>query len=325
MTTSKLSAVISPAFFALHRQIKRGDASEVICKGGRGSTKSSFVSIEIILLLLKHPKCHVVVLRKVAATLRNSVYAQMRWAIDALGLQDKFRCTVSPMEITYRATGQKILFFGLDDPQKLKSIKLPFGYVGVAWFEEADQFAGEPEMRNVKQSVLRGGDFALTFLSFNPPAASRNWANRYALEIKKGKLVHSSSYTTTPKAWLGAPFFADADWLRQTNPTKYRHEYLGEAVGNGTQVLDNLRLEPIGKAKIATFGEIVSGADWGWYPDPWAFNRTYYDASRRTLYIFDEATRNKTNNFDTAAIVKKRIGQGELVIADSAEPKRKLI
>lgn len=321
MTTSRLSECMSPAFYELHTQIKTQWPHTVVCKGGRGSTKSSFMSVEFILFLLQHPQCHAVVLRKIANTLRNSVYAQIQWAIGALGLQDMFRCTVSPMEITYLPTGQKILFFGLDKPEKLKSIKLPFGYIGIDWFEEADQFAGEAEIRNVKQSTLRGGEFAMTFLSFNPPAAARNWANRYARETEPGKIVHHSTYLTTPRDWLGQRFFDDAEFLKKTKPTSYRHEYLGEAVGNGTQVFDNIRLEPITKAQINSFGEITSGVDWGWYPDPWAFNRMSYDAARRTLYIFDELTRRKLNNFETARLVLSRIPEGEDVIADSAEKK----
>lgn len=109
--------------------------------------------------------------------------------------------------------------------------------------------------------------------------------------------------------------------MKETKPTSYRHEYLGEAVGNGTQVFDNIRLEPITKAQINSFGEITSGVDWGWYPDPWAFNRMSYDAARRTLYIFDELTRRKLNNFETARLVLSRIPEGEDVIADSAEKK----
>lgn len=319
MTT--LSNCISPAFYELHKQIKSGQYHTVVCKGGRGSTKSSFVSVEIILFLLKHPQCHAAVFRKVGNTLRNSVYAQLQWAIGALGLTGRFKCTVSPMEITYLDTGQKILFFGLDKPEKIKSIKLPFGYIGAVWFEEADQYAGEAEIRSVKQSTLRGGEDALTFLSFNPPAASRNWANRYARESEPGRLVHHSTYLTTPRAWLGPHFIADAEHLRDTKPTSYRHEYLGEVVGNGTQVFDNIRLETISKKQIVTFNEIISGVDWGWYPDPWAFNRTAYDAARRTLYVFAEETRRKCNNFETAEIVKQHIDTTEDLIADSAETK----
>ncbi|MEG0178034.1 MAG: PBSX family phage terminase large subunit [Oscillospiraceae bacterium] len=321
MTTSNLKSLISPAFYDVHRAIKAGKINELVAKGGRGSTKSSYISVEIILELLKHPDCHAIVFRKFGNTLRNSVYNQISWAIGELGLHDKFKCTVSPMECTYKPTGQKILFFGLDDPDKVKSIKLPFGYIGVLWMEELDQFANAEEVRNVEQSVFRGGSFSLAFKSFNPPAMARNWANRYALEDKAGKLIHHSTYLTTPTKWLGERFISDAEHLKSTKGTAYRHEYLGEAVGNGTQVFDNLKLMPISESTIKNFDHIVSGVDWGWYPDPWAFNRTHYDAARRTLYIFDELTRHKTNNQETAALVKQNIEPEEMVIADSAEPK----
>ena len=153
---------------------------EVVAKGGRGSGKSSYVSLELVYRLLRTPDCHAVVLRKVAGTLRNSVYNQILWAIQTLGCAAYFRCTVSPMECTYLPTGQKILFFGLDDAGKLKSLKLPFGAVGLCWFEELDQFDGPEEVRNVEQSIFRGGSYSLTLKSFNPPAMARSWVNRYA-------------------------------------------------------------------------------------------------------------------------------------------------
>ena len=213
------------------------------------------------------------------------------------------------------------MFFGLDDPGKVKSIKVPFGYIGIDWFEELDQFDGPEQIRNVEQSTLRGGSFSFTFKSFNPPAMARNWANRYALENKPGKLVHHSTYLTAPPEWLGPRFIADAEHLKTTNPTGYRHEYLGEVVGSGTQVFENLQLRAITDAEIGQFDRITNGVDWGWYPDPWAWNRMHYDAARRTLYLFDELTRNRTSNADTAALVKGLVPAGELLIADSAEEK----
>lgn len=326
MTTCKLSGLIAPAFFEVHRTIRAGGADELVAKGGRGSAKSSFVSLELVLMLLKHPDCHAVVLRRVDKTLRRSVYPQILWAIGALGLASHFRCTVSPMECTYLPTGQKILFFGLDDPGKLKSLKLPFGYVGIAWFEELDQFAGPEQIRNVEQSLFRGGSFSFAFKSFNPPAAARSWANRYALEQRPGTLVHHSDYRSVPPEWLGPRFLADADHLRNTNPTGYRHEYLGEVVGSGTAVFENLRLAPIPARLRAGFERLLHGVDWGWYPDPWAYNGCSYDAARRTLYVFDEATRWRTSNQDTAAILLARgvCGDPELeesLTADSAEEK----
>lgn len=319
--TCRLSDIISPAFVEPHRAVKAHEVSEVVSKGGRASTKSSWISVELVLLILKDPQIHACVFRKYGNTLRTTVYAQIVWAIAQLGLTRKFRCTVSPMECVYIPTGQKIMFFGMDDPGKVKSIKVPFGYIGVDWFEELDQFDGPEQIRNVEQSTLRGGPFSMTFKSFNPPAMARNWANRYALEEKPGKLVHHSTYLTTPPEWLGPRFLADAEHLKATNPTAYRHEYLGEVVGSGTQVFENLQLRDISDEEISQFDRITNGVDWGWYPDPWAWNRMHYDAARRTLYLFSELTRHRTSNQDTAALLMERIPQDELVIADSAEEK----
>ena len=320
--TCKLSELISPAFFDVHRQIKAGKVTELLAKGGRGSTKSSYISLELILQLLLHPQCHAIVLRKVDKTLRTSVYAQICWAIAALGLGSRFKCTVSPMECTYRPTGQKILFFGMDDPGKLKSLKVPFGYIALLWFEELDQFDGPEQVRNVEQSCLRGGPYSLTFKSFNPPASARSWANRYALEQRPGKLVHHSTYQTTPAQWLGPRFLADAEHLQATNPVAYRHEYGGEVVGSGTAVFENLRLGEIPDALRTGFDRPLHGVDWGWYPDPWAYNAVHYDAARRTLYVLDELTRRRTSNRDTATLLQQRgLTGADLITADSAEPK----
>ena len=204
----RLKEKIPGVFWPVHQAIRRGEVTEVVAKGGRGSGKSSYLSMELVWQLLRHPDCHAVVLRKVGGTLRNSVYNQIVWAIGELGCAGYFRCTVSPMECTYLPTGQKILFFGTDDPGKLKSLKLPFGAVGICWFEELDQFDGPEEVRNVEQTVLRGGSWTLTLKSFNPPAMARSWANRYALETRPGKLVHHSTYRDLPRAMLGERFWA---------------------------------------------------------------------------------------------------------------------
>lgn len=304
--TCRLSEVISPVFAPVHRQIAAGGITEVVCKGGRGSAKSSFVSVEIPLQLIKHPDCHAVVLRKVGNTIRTSVYAQMRWAIETLGLGRYFRCTVSPLEMTYQPTGQKILFFGMDDPGKLKSLKLPFGYPGILWFEELDQFAGPEEVRNVEQSVLRGGEWSLEFRTFNPPISASNWANEYCLKDKPGQLIHHSTYLTTPKEWLGERFLNDAAHLQEVNPRAYAHEYMGEAVGTGGQVFERLELRAIPDDELARFDRIYQGNDWGWYPDPLAFVRLHYDRAKDTIYLIDEIYANKLPNRSAAEIIRER-------------------
>ena len=208
-------------FWPVHQAIRRGEVTEVVAKGGRGSGKSSYLSMELVWQLLRHPDCHAVVLRKVGGTLRNSVYNQIVWASGSWGARG-ISAARSARWSAPICTGQKILFFGTDDPGKLKSLKLPFGAVGICWFEELDQFDGPEEVRSVEQSVFRGGSFTLAFKSFNPPASGRSWANRYALEQRPGKLVHHSTYRDLPPAWLGERFLADAAHLEQTNPTAFR-------------------------------------------------------------------------------------------------------
>lgn len=134
MIQIRLSNQIAPPFFSVHQDVKKNNHTHYVLAGGRGSTKSSYISLEILLLLMQNPECHAVIMRKVGNTLRNSVYSQMEWALDTLHISDKWKMTISPMEITRKATGQKILFFGVDDKAKIKSIKLPFGYVGIVWF-----------------------------------------------------------------------------------------------------------------------------------------------------------------------------------------------
>ena len=312
----RLSELIGPGFYGSHRAVKQG-CLELLESGGRGSGKSSFLSVEFLLQLLRHPGCSGAVLRKVGNTLRTSVYAQLQWAVYALGLGGLFRFSLSPMEAEYLPTGQKILFLGMDDAGKLKSIKLPKGYIGLVWFEELDQFSAE-EVRSAEQSLFRGGDYCLSMKSFNPPPDADHWANRYAQEARQGKHIHHSTYLELPQSWLGERFLADAAHLRQVNPTLYANEYLGQCVGTGARVFPNLRLEAIPEDKL---DRVVAGVDWGWWPDPWAFNRVCYHSGSRTLYIFDEATCLRSPNRDTGALVKGRIRPGETVIADSSEEK----
>lgn len=319
--SDRLFELLAPQFLPTWQKIVRGEADEALEKGGRASTKSSFCSIGIIKLLQLHPDCNAVCIRKVGNTLRTSVYAQMQWAADQLE-PGMWKCTVSPMEMTNKNTGQKILFFGLDDPGKLKSIKLPRGYIGVLWFEELDQYDGPEQIRNVEQSCLRGGNFSFTFKSFNPPASPRNWANRYAMEVRDRKIIQHSDYTMVPQEWLGKRFLDDAEELKKRNLIAYKHEYLGEVTGCGKEVFTNIKAEKIDPSK---FERKYHGIDWGWYPDPFAYNCMSYDAARKTLYIYDEITVRRTRNEDTFKMLQERNvmenPESERLTADSQENK----
>lgn len=320
MKTVKLSNIIATHFWELHRDIKRHGHTYYWLEGGRGSTKSSDVSVEIPQLLIKNPDCHAVVLRKVGNTIKNSVYPQMQWGIDALGLTDKFRFKTSPHEITYKKTGQKILFFGVDDPQKIKSIKLPFGYVGICWIEELDQFSGMEEIRNLNQSLLRGGPVFWEFCSFNPPKSQNNWVNEEKLFDDPDRLVHHSTYLGVPREWLGERFFEDAEKLKAKNEMAYRHEYLGEVTGTGGAVFENVEDMAMTDDMVHDFDRLYYGLDFGFAVDPLAYVAMHYDAKREDLYIFDELYQQKMTNNQAAKRIASRI-RGGRILADSAEPK----
>lgn len=318
----KISELIAPPFYDIHRAIKNHNYTYYDLAGGRGSTKSSFVSIEMILILLKYPDVNGLVLRKVGNTLRDSVFAQYCWAISALNLDKYFITKVSPMEIIYKKTGQKILFRGTDDKSKIKSIKVSRGYIGTVHVEEKDQFTGREELRNIYQSTLRGGELYWVFETYNPPISNSNWANKDSLNKKPSTLYHKSTYLEVPREWLGEQFIEDAEFLKEVNLKAYEHEYLGVPTGTGGNVFENVEIRDITDEEISHFDRLYKGIDWGWYPDPFAYNNMYFDMARRTLYIFDELHCNKKSNRETAdMLLEKGITFEDRITADSAENK----
>lgn len=285
--------------------------SEYWMKGGRGSTKSSFISVCIVLLIVHNPKANAVIIRRYGNALRNSVYNQTLWAIDELGLSPWFRSTVSPMEITYVPTGQRIVFIGLDDPLKTKGMNFTTGYCAVQWFEELDQLEGWEVVSSSLRSFRRGGSRFWTFYSYNPPQTMWNWVNAKAIEMqrKAGCLVDHSTYLDVIEAghaeWLGPQFIADADYEHEEHPKHYAWEFLGEITGTGGTVFENLREVTLTDEEIATFDNHRNGVDWGWFPDPWHFVRCEWQPARRRLVVFDERRAYKTTPADTAQIVRE--------------------
>lgn len=316
-----------------------------VLAGGRGSTKSSFVGgVAIPLLIMQDPNIHAICFRKIGNTIQNSIFAQVVWGIDKLGLESLFKVPktyATPIE--YIPTGQKIYFLGLDDPMKVKSIKPKFGYIGVTWFEELDQFAGDKELRTVTQSTMRGGERFWDFRTFNPPISKNNWANEYAESCEiydtDSTLVVRNTYLDVPRAWLGSPFITEAENLKKINPRAYEHEYLGIATGTGGDVFQNVEdldmeqpmpiydyagVEIDHMPMWTTFDHIYNGIDWGFALDPFQFVRVHFDATRLDLYIFEEYRTHNTRNEEVFNILyneEQLVTVDELVTADSAEPK----
>lgn len=311
--------VLGKAFVDINRQIKPN--IEYVFEGGRGGLKSSFVAFKIVELIKNNPQMHACITRQVAGTLKDSVYANMKWAINELGLMEEFECKVSPLEIKYIKTGQTIYFRGLDDETKLKSIKPEFGYIGILWKEEKDQMKGDAQERSVNQSVLRGGDESYDFSSYNPPKSKSNWVNRIKLMPNPKRVIHHSSYLEAPAEWLGQKFIDDAAHLKEINPEAYEHEYLGVPNGDGGNVFEYLEIRDITDEEISHMDRIFAGVDYGWYPDVFCYLRTYYDSAREKIYLIDELYVNKWSNSKTADWIKKKGYDDYTMICDSAEPK----
>lgn len=305
---TNVSDFVIPRFHPVLGDVMAHGHTHYWLPGGRGSTKSSFISIAIVLLIIANPKANAVVVRRFSNTLRDSVYQQIQWAIEVLGLEGVFRCRVSPMEITYTPTGQRIVFRGADDPLKLKGVKFTKGYCSVVWFEELDQFEGVEAVRSILDSLRRGGDRFWIFYSYNPPKTMWSWVNVERLERvrRDDTLVRGSSYLDvieTHPDWLGTPFVEEAEYLRDTNEQAWRWEYLGEITGTGGAIFDNVHEAKLSDSRIRTFQRVRNGVDWGWFPDPWRFVRCAWEPDARRLLVFEEHSANKMMPAETGKIV----------------------
>lgn len=321
MTTVRLSEVIAPSFYDLHKDIKQDKHTHYWLKGGRGSTKSSFVSEELITGIMRNSEANAVVIRKVGLYLKDSVYEQLLWAISKLGVERYWREKLSPLELVYVPTGQRIIFRGADKPKKLKSTKVRSGYIRYVWYEETDEFNGIEEIRTINQSLLRGGETFTVFYTFNPPKSQRNWINSEVLVPQDDKIVHHSDYRSVRAEWLGEQFLIEAKHLEQTKPEQYRHEYLGEVTGTGAEVFTNITIRPITDEEIKSFDHIKRGIDWGYGADPFVYITAHFDSKRNRLFIFYEFFRCAAKYDVIANAIRKENTQNGTIIAESAEPR----
>ena len=320
--------IIAPHFYDLLDDVLDNKHTHYWLKGGRGSTKSSFIGIVIPLLMMIDSQngihSNAVALRKVGDTLSDSVYAQILWGIEMLGVSAYWEAKVSPLKLIYTPTGQEIRFKSAnnkDDHRKIKSTKFKKGFCKYGWYEELDEFFGMPEIRSINQSLLRGGTGYEVFYSYNPPKMLSSWVNGESIIERKDRLVHSSTYLDVPPEWLGEEFFIEANTLKQQDEMAYRNEYLGEATGTGGAVFTNVILRKITDDEIKHFDNIADGIDFGFAVDPACYGQNHYDKTRKRLFIFNEIYQvNMSNRKLWEAIVKVKIGSS-YITADSAEPK----
>lgn len=310
-----MSANISPVFCDVSRAIDSGRVNRVMLKGGRGSTKSSYGYQKCLDIFLHRPHAQWICGRRYANTLRRSCFANVLWSIAKRGMTVgkpgegcDFDKTVSPMEITYNKTGQKIIFSGLDEPEKLKSITFedPDAKIEILLLEEYNQLSGPEDARNVRQSVFRS-DYSLEFDIYNPEPDAEQWTNKEARIEEPGKLVHHSTYLDVPAEFIGKRFIEQAEVLKEINPTAYANEYMGEETGLTGTVFNNVVAQSITYEDTLAMKWIRCGMDWGFQSDPWVWLRIGYDRKTRTLYILDEIFNTKTLDDANIEEVKRHL------------------
>lgn len=321
MKKIKLKNLIAPSFYEVHNALKNNEYTFYWLSGGRGSTKSSVISIEIILGIMKDKDANAVILRKVKDTLRESVHEQLLWAVNALGVSEYWEEGVSPLSLTYLPTGQKIVYRGADKPKRIKGIKFSRGYAKYLWYEELDEFSGMEEVRMINQSLMRGGKQFTVFYSYNPPKSANNWVNTEKLLTRPDRLTHHSNYLTVPKEWLGEQFLVEAEHLRDTKPMAYEHEYLGNVTGTGGEVFANVKIREISDEEVESFENIKRGADFGYAIDPFSYIVANYDRKKKRLFIYHELYKVGLSNTQAITHIKQENKQNDFLIADSAEPK----
>ena len=324
MTSIKMSELLAAKFYDVWRASKSKDILNVVCSGGRGSGKSSNVAHIITQFLMRYP-VNAVGIRKIDNTLEQSVYEQMKWAIEEQKVTHLFKFNKSPLRITYLPRGNYMVFRGAQYPERIKSLKdsrFPFA---IAWVEELAEFRTEEEVTTITNSLLRGElDEGLQykfFFTYNPPKRKQSWVNKkYGTQFVSGNtFVHHSTYLDNP--FIAKEFIKEAEETKKKNEMKYRWEYMGEAIGSGITPFNNLEFREITDEEAANFDNIRNGLDFGYATDPLAFVRWHYDKKHNGIYAIDEFYGQKISNRQAANWIKSRGYQSDRIAADSAEPK----
>lgn len=298
----------------------------VVCKGSRGSGKSSDIAHVLVQLLMRYP-LNAVGIRKIDNTIELSIFEQMKWAIAEQGVAHLFKVNKSPMRITYIPRGNYMVFRGASEPERIKSLKSANFPFALAWIEELAEFKTEDEITTITNSLLRGeledGLFYKFFYSYNPPKRRQSWVNKkYESSFQpENTFVHHSTYLDNP--FISKQFIEEAEAAKQRNEMRYRWEYLGEAIGSGVVPFSNLQIEKgsITDEMAASFDNIRNGIDYGYATDPLAFVRWHYDKKKNAIYAVDEIYGVKISNRELSKKLHAKGYENDRIAAESAEPK----
>ena len=296
-----------------------------VCKGSRASKKSKTTALYYIYKMMEYPKANLLVVRKVFRTLKDSCYSDLKWAINRLGVDEHWETKESPIEMTYKPTGQKILFRGLDDPLKITSITVETGMLCWMWLEECYEITNEDSFNMLDESIRGqspGNLFKQITLTLNP-WNEKHWVKRRFFDMK-----NDSDILAKTTNYMCNEFLDDADLkvfenMKKNNPRRYQVAGLGEwGIVDGL-VYENWEEKEFDTDEISTRKGIKSafGLDFGYTNDPTAFFCGLIDLSKKEIFVFDEIYKKSLRNKMIYEEISKKGYSKEKITADSAEPK----
>lgn len=296
-----------------------------VCKGSRASKKSKTTALNNITRLMEYPQANLLCVRKTYRTLKDSCFTELKWAIHRLGVDAWWDIKESPLEMTYKPTGQKILFRGLDDPLKVTSITVEVGVLCWLWIEEAYEISSEADFDTLDESI-RGevppGLFKQITLTFNP-WNEHHWIKHRFFDAAPDPDILAMTTNYTCNEWLDAADKKVFETMKRNNPRRYRVAGLGD-----WGIVEGLiyekweeRLFSIDEVRKTPGIKSAFGLDFGYTNDPTALFCGLIDTSSKTLWVFDEIYKPGMSNEDIAAAVTEAGYAKERIRADSAEPK----
>lgn len=293
-----------------------------VIKGSRASKKSKTTALRWIYLMMKYDKSNLLVIRKTYRTLKDSCWTDLKWATRRLEVENLWSFKESPLEATYLPTGQKILFRGLDDPLKVTSITVDYGYLCWAWLEEAFEVNSEADFDTLDESIrgeLPPNLWKQWVISFNP-WNERHWLKKKFFDVSNPDiLAQTTNYTCNE--WLDEADRRLFENMKINNPRRYNVAGLGNWGITEGLVYDNVHIDyRFELADMANY-KTVCGMDFGYTNDPTAFFIGFLDEKNRALYIWDEMyEKGLTNRMIYDRLVSMGYGK-ESIVCDSAEPK----
>ena len=292
-----------------------------VCKGSRASKKSTTTAMNLIYRIMEYPESNALVVRKTYRTLLDSCFAQLKWAVNRLGVKDYFDFKLSPLEIIYKPTGQKILFRGLDDPLKVTSVTVDVGSLCFLWIEEAYEIMSESDFDMLDESI-RGevpkGHFKQITLTFNP-WNERHWIKRRFFDkVDKDVLAITTNYTCNE--WLDRSDLNVFERMKENNPRRYQVAGLGNwGIVDGL-IYENFEERQFTLEDVKDY-KTVAGLDFGYTNDPTAFFIGFLDKKDSILYVWDEMYSKGLSNKKIYENIKNMGYSKEKITGDSAEPK----